>query len=612
MGDAERFQIVRPLGADASGFVARDTSVTPPRLVVLERVTRPSLTAQEREQILGRVRAVQGFEHPKVVPVRESIEREGDTLVVSDFVDGEWLSALFALDPRPPVAVLLRSVLDVLEGLASLHDLKDGKGQSLKFVHGALSPDSVLVADDGVAEIAHICSGPPSKRDRFVAPELRRGEPATEVQADIYSVGALLREVLAAATAEAKWAEALTDIAWRACSVDPENRWPSAIAMATAYRRIAGSKLATSGAVAAFLREHFGARMRARRAALDMLDTPDDEQPPPSSGEPISLRESEMMVIDPPSVPTLPDDERQLPPSRAAVARVALVKKPSAMARSGVDLLDIPEPVSEVPTELVKKRGISAMAPPMGMTAPPAPSKKPSLPPPDIVPDVPAPPKKVSLPPPDIVPDVALPPSAARSVPPSSAAYRARLPTFPIKDVPPKRSFGVQAMAIAAALVTTFGVGWWLGRNHPPPADLPQAAAAPLTVTAVETAPPKPPVTSVPPVASSSVAGVASAAVSASAAAAPSAAAPPSASAAATSSVPAWAMAPRPTPTYLGGAAVPTTPPSPAPASTPTAGGTSTPTAATTTATATASQAKPAVPVPPRPSGSAGYVPSEL
>ena len=601
MGDAERFQIVRPLGADASGFVARDTSVTPPRLVVLERVTRPSLTAEEREQILARARAVQGFEHPKVVPVREIIEREGQSLVVSDFVDGEWLSALFALDPRPPVAVLLRSVLDVLEGLASLHDLKDGKGQSLKFVHGALSPDSVLVADDGVAEIAHVCSGPPSKRDRFVAPELRRGEPATEVQADIYSVGAILREVLAAATPEAKWAEALTDIAWRACSVDPENRWPSAIAMATAYRRIAGSKLATSGAVAAFLREHFGARMRARRAALDMLD----EEAPPSSGDPISLRESEMMVIDPPSVPTLPEDERHLPPYRAPLARVALVKKPSVemgAVRSGLDLSDVPEPISEVPTELVKKRGISAMAPPMGMTAPPAPSKKPSLPPPDIVPDVPAPPKKASLPPPDIVPDVLLPPAAARSVPPSSAAYRARLPTFPIKDVPPKRSFGVQAMAIAAALVMTFGVGWWLGRNHPPPADLPQAAAAQVTLTAVETAPPKPPVSSVPPVASSSVAGVASAAVSAA----------PSASAAATSSVPAWAMAPRPTPTYLGGAAVPTTPPSPAPASTPTAGGTSTPTAATTTATATASQTKPAVPIPPRPAGSAGYVPSEL
>ena len=606
MGDAERFQIVRPLGADASGFVARDTSVNPPRLVVLERITRPSLPAEEREQILGRARAVQGFEHPKVVPVREIIEREGQSMVVSDFVDGEWLSALFTLDPRPPVAVLLRSVLDVLEGLASLHDLKDGKGQSLKFVHGALCPDSVLVADDGVAEIAHICSGPPSKRDRFVAPELRRGEPATDVQADIYSVGAILREVLAAATPEAKWAEALTDIAWRACSVDPENRWPSAIAMATAYRRIAGSKLASSGAVSAFLREHFGARMRARRAALDMLD----EEAPPSSGDPISLRESEMMIIEPPSVPALPEEERHLPPARAPVARVALVKRPSvevAAVRSGLDLNDIPEPISEVPTELVKKRGISAMAPPMGMTAPPAPSKKPSLPPPDIVPDVPVPPTKGSLPPPDILPDVPLPPAGARSVPPSSAAYRARLPTFPIKDEPPKRSVGVPAMAIAAALVTTFGVGWWLGRNHPPPADLPQAAAAPLTATAVETASPKPPVASVPPVASSSVAGAASAAVSASAAPAPSASAVPSASVAAASSVPAWAMAPRPTPAYLGGPAGPPT--------TPTAGVAPTPTAATTasaTSTAAASQAKPAVPVPPRPAGSAGYVPSEL
>ena len=576
MGAAERFQIVRPLGADASGFVARDTSVTPPRLVVLERVTRSSLSPEEREAMHLRARAVQGFEHPKVVPVREIIERDGEVLVVSDFVDGEWLSALFALDPRPPVEVLLRSVLDVLEGLASLHDLKDGKGQSLKFVHGAMSPDSVLVADDGVAEIAHICSGPPSKRDRFVAPELRRGEPATEVQADIYSVGAILREVLAAAAAEAKWAESLTDIAWRACSVDPENRWPSAIAMATAYRRIAGSKLASSGAVAAFLREQFGARIRARRAALDMLDTPDDE-PPPSSGEPISLRASDMVIIDPSSTPTLVAQSPR-PPSKAPVARVALVKK------AAVELLDIPEPAVERQTEPVKKRGISSMAAPMGMVDPPLASTKPSLPPPDIVPDVPAPAKKPSLPPPDILPNFPPPPSAARSVPPSPEAYRARMPTFPIKDEMPRRSSGVQAMAIAAAMVTTFGVGWWLGRNHPPPSEVPQAVCPPVTASPVVTAQPKPPAVSVPVSPSASAAAVT-----------------PSASVAATSSVPAWAVAPRPTPTW---AAVPPSA-KPDPGSAPTAPATSVP-------TATGTAANPSVPVPPRPAGSAGYIPSEL
>lgn len=479
--------------------------------------------------------------------------------------------------------MLLRSVLDVLEGLASLHDLRDSQGQPLGFVHGSLSPDSVLVADDGVAEIAHTCSGPPAKPDRFVAPEARRGERPSDVRADVYSVGAILREVLGSAGPEAKWAEALTDIAWRACSVDPENRWPSAAAMATTLRRVGGSKLATADGVAGVLRKQFGSRIRARRAALDMLD----EEAPPSSGEPISVRPSDMMVIEAPSDPTLvrdltPPPLSKPPVSKAAVARVSLVKKPAA------ELLDIPEPA----VEREAPKGISAIAPPMGMAEapPPKPSKKPSLPPPDII--VPPERPKPSLPPPDILPE----PSATAPVIGGEAAYRARMPTFPIRDEPPKRSPAVQAMAIAAAMVTTFGVGWWLGSTHPPPGQVTQAVCpsytspAAFTPTATLTTPMVTPAGSaVAPTPSSPASAVASASASA--------------------SVPAWAMAPRPPSTW----AAPNVPiPATAPVAPTTEGTTGSPTVAATAPTATASSKVPAVPVPPRPPGSAGYVPSEL
>ena len=583
MGDGERFRIVRSLGADAAGFVARDASMQPPRLVVLERATRAAPTSEERARIVQRCRLLVGLEHPKVVPVRDVMERDGEVLVVCDFVDGEWLSALMAVDPRPPTAVLLRIIVDVLEGLAALHDLGDDKGQSPRAVHGALSPDSVLVADDGVAEIARPFGVSLSRPDRFVAPELRRGEAPADVRADVYSAGAMLREVLGVAPADARWAEPLTDIAWRACSVDPENRWPSAAAMATALRRAAGPKLASADDVASNLRRHFGARIRARRASLDLFD----EAGPPSSGEPISVRASDMMVVDPSSAPTMIESRPPPVPVKTAVARVTLVKKSVA-----VDTLPQPAIERGAPhVGQVTQRGMAAAAPPpFHLVEPPLAPKPVSLPPPDI-----------------IVPDVLAPAAdGLEASTPSDApteAYRRRLPTFSTLEAPPRRSTAVQAMAIAAAMVSTFGVGWWLGRNHPPPSEVAQAACPSIAAPGLAAAAPKPadePVvaTPTPPssaspgsITASSGSGVASSAVvptvttvtTVTTAPMPPARPP---------ETPAAALRPRPSTLW-------TAPVAPKPA-------------AEAPAVKSDPKAAAAPPAPPRPPGSAGYVPSEL
>jgi serine/threonine-protein kinase len=591
--DADRFEIVRPLGADAAAFVARDTSIKPSRLVVLERPTRGVSSPEERARIVRQCKALVTLEHPKVAPVREVVERDGEVQVVCDYVDGEWLSALMAVDPRPPVEVLLRIMLDVLEGLAALHDLRDDRGQPLKLVHGAISPDTVLVADDGVAEIARPFGVAPHKPDRFVAPELRRGEAPVDVRADVYSAGAILREILGGASADAKWAEQLTDIAWRACSVDPENRWPSTASMATTLRRIAGSKLASSDDLAKFLRRYFGNRMNARRTALEMLD----ESGPISSGEPISVRPSEMVVIDPASAPTLVESRPPPVPVRSNVAKVTLVKK-------SLELVELPEPAVERPVGNVgnvTQKGMAAIAPPAPIFQAPLTPKAPSLPPPDIIV-------------PDIIPaPLSTPPRAARvsAVPQPeevSESYRRRMPTFPTMDPPPRRSSAVQVMAIAAAMVSTFGVGWWLGRNAPPPGDAPQVVC-PSTVS--------PPVVQAP----ATTAAIPAVVVTASAPA-PStsavASAPPTAAAINTTATGGATGAP----TAVATSAVPTS----APASSALTAAVTRP----TTAVAPAVPLKPAPapgpsvvavdpkaaetkpPPPPRPAGSAGYVPGEL
>jgi hypothetical protein len=612
MGDDSRFQVVRPLGGARAGVIAREGSGGSARLVIVERV---AAAPEERARLLRRGRALAALEHPKVVRVREAIESGEEAVFVSDFVDGEWLSAVMAHTQRPPVEALLRVCVDVLEGLAALHDLRDERGQPMNFVHGGVSPDSVLVAEDGVGEIARTCTPGTAAKDKYVAPELRRGERATDLRSDVYSAGAILRDVLAAAPSTAKWAEQLTDVAFRATSVDPQNRWPSAAAMATAVRRIAGAKLATAHDVATSLRDAYGSRMKARRAALDMLD----EAPPPSSDEdPISLRGSEVIVLDSGSEPSLEQERpgvRSLPvpppvPMRANVARVALVKK--AVRHLDLAEEDDPEPPSSRhPEGGSTQKGITALAPPF----PPPASADPPQVEPAPKPRVEPAPKK--LPPPDIMVQERLPPPDIQPVAESAPAtphgdhdaYRRKLPTFPTEIVvQQRRSFAVPLMGIAAAMVITFGVGWWLGHSHPPPSEGAQVEATSAPVETESPAPTTPPSAAT---AAGTPATIASAAPSATASAtattlvAPSApptvaqaaVAPPVVTAQPVVTAPAqpatvFAAPQPPRPTATATVAAPTPKPSAVP-------------------TATAS-AEPKPTAAPKPTDSSGYTPNEL
>ena len=573
MNGPDNLEILEPLGADQGTFVARDTATGSPQLVVVERVTRASPVPAARAELLRRGRALKALEHPKVVRVRDVFERDAEVLVVSDYVDGEWLSSLMMMQPRPPLGVMLRVVIDVLEGLGALHGLRDEREQSLGFVHGALGPDTVLVAADGVAEIARSCRLPrPGANERYVAPELRRGDGPADVGSDVYAAGAILRDIVADAPSDATWAEPLTDIAWRACAVDPETRWPSALAMATTVRRIAGSRLATAAAVAEFMRRRFGEKMLGRRAALEALD-----EPGAPSSEPVSLKPSDLELLDPSSAPTLvaslpalvptlqpppvqpgaPTPPAPQVPRDVPVARVALVKKPALI----LEPQELHEP-PELPEAATKRRPTTHPAPAISVTPPPPAQVQPQK----------------SLPPPTIVPEAAAAPMLE--------AYRRQMPTFPTFEgaVPPRRRAALQAVYIAGAIVMTFVLGWWLGRTYAPPEAAQAICPSATTLAAVKAiSPPTATATSIP---TPSAEVVAPAAASSS----------PVASA---SAPPAVASAPTSVPTTLAMAT-----PIPHPTAAPTTAPTVAPTVVVPKATPTAA---------PKPSAThGGFVPEEL
>ncbi|HEX8794876.1 MAG TPA: protein kinase [Polyangiaceae bacterium] len=283
-------------------WAALDTSAgSPPRLVVVERVTRGSEYGdQEIADWVRDARCIATLEHPNVGRIRDVVIAGEEVCVVSDYVDGvRWLD-LVAAEPRPPLEAALRVLVDVLTGLSAIHNLRDAKRQPLKLVHGELTPECIVVGTDGVARIVsgarlHSATARPgASGSAYLAPEILLADESADARADVYSVGVVLWELLSgralfptmqpsaivthllsgrvplATIPEGHaWAAPFAGLTARALSADPAKRFASAAAMAAEIRRIAGPKLAPPTRMVAHVRAVFGDAVRSRREKLE-------------------------------------------------------------------------------------------------------------------------------------------------------------------------------------------------------------------------------------------------------------------------------------------------------------------------------------------------------
>ncbi|HLK37370.1 MAG TPA: protein kinase [Polyangiaceae bacterium] len=268
------------------------------QLVVVERTRRGGALADP--DIAGRVRDAKHLaklEHPNVARVRDVVIRSDEILVVGDFIDGVPWARLGSGAPGPPFEATLRILVDVLSGLAAMHNLRDEKRTPLKLVHGGLTPDRVLVGSDGVSRVLRAPPrGPGGGRlaNAYLAPEVLLEDDSADSRADTYSVGAILWEALSGhslfpglgASAivtqllsgrvppptprpGAEWTVPLVDMVTRAMAPDPDRRFESAAVMAAELRRIAGARLATPAQVLSIVQIAEGEVIAERRARLE-------------------------------------------------------------------------------------------------------------------------------------------------------------------------------------------------------------------------------------------------------------------------------------------------------------------------------------------------------
>jgi serine/threonine-protein kinase len=204
-GLAGRYTLERELGRGgmATVFLAQDVKHDRP---VALKVLHPELAASlGPERFQREIRLAARLQHPHILTVLDSGETAGNLWFTMPFVDGESLRSRLSRERQLPVEDALQIAREAAQALQYAH------------VHGVIhrdvKPENLLLTRDGhtlVADfgIARALSGAAAESKltgtgfvvgtpAYMSPEQAGGDPGLDARTDVYSLGAVLFEMLA-------------------------------------------------------------------------------------------------------------------------------------------------------------------------------------------------------------------------------------------------------------------------------------------------------------------------------------------------------------------------------------------------------------------------------
>jgi serine/threonine protein kinase len=205
--------------------------------------------AAAQEALLEKARSLITLSHPNVTTLFEAGEHQGRVYLAFEFLKGQSLRAEMAGRPMN-VRRAVELAVQMADAVADAH--------AAGFVHGGLSPDSIVITAKGHAKIPAFELAARGGFDTdasevrlrdYDSPEEARGQDVDE-RSDIYSVGAVLYEMLTTRRPLHRGAAApsvanhhvppeLDDIVLRAVAPNPDSRFQSSATLAAELRSMA-------------------------------------------------------------------------------------------------------------------------------------------------------------------------------------------------------------------------------------------------------------------------------------------------------------------------------------------------------------------------------------
>src|SRR5581483_8728814 len=200
-----RYRMLERLGDGASGavYLAEDTVIR--RKVALKLFRQQEADARALRNFEREAQCASLLNHPNIVTLFDVGVEDDVRYIASEYVEGETLRELLQNGPLPIIDAI-DIALGVASALVAAHEAW--------VVHRDVKPENIMlrrdrcvkVLDFGVAKLAGGGEQTdPLKRGHklvgtlpYLSPEQVRGEPIIDTRSDIYSLGVVMYEMLAA------------------------------------------------------------------------------------------------------------------------------------------------------------------------------------------------------------------------------------------------------------------------------------------------------------------------------------------------------------------------------------------------------------------------------
>ena len=275
---ASRYAIQRELGTGGMAMVYLAHDVRHDRPVAL-KVLRPELAAViGAQRFLAEIKVTANLQHPHIVTLIDSGETDGALWYVLPYIRGESLRDQLAREKQLGVD----DALAITRQIAGALDYAHAQG----VIHRDIKPENILIhegeamlADFGIALAVREAGGNRLTETglslgtpQYMSPEQATAERTVDARSDVYSLGAVVYEMLAGepphtgATAHAVIAKLLTERPVSLRNVRPSLSAALDLAVARALEKVPGDRFHTAGEFSRALDTARAADVAASRA----------------------------------------------------------------------------------------------------------------------------------------------------------------------------------------------------------------------------------------------------------------------------------------------------------------------------------------------------------